>query len=99
MIRSYETDKEACISYHHTDTCVNIADIFTCAIMMSSTCQGEDDGMKRMLDMASMELTGLDRQEFLYAIRASEGRTIASETIGIAMPMLVDITNAEFAAS
>ena len=40
-----------------------------------------------------------DRQEFLYAIRASEGRTIASETIGIAMPMLVDITNAEFAAS
>ena len=55
--------------------------------------------MKRMLDMASEELTGLDRQEFLYAIRASEGRTIASETIGIAMPMLVDITNAEFAAS
>lgn len=99
MIRSYETDKEACISYHHTDTCVNIADIITCAIMMSSTCQGEDDGMKRMLDMAPMELTGLDRQEFLYAIRASEGRTIASETIGIAMPMLVDITNAEFAAS
>ena len=55
--------------------------------------------MKRMLDMGAEELTRLTKEELLYAIRASEGRTIASETIGIAMPMLVDITNAEFAAS
>ena len=43
-------------------------------------------------------MTNLDKKEFLYSIASSEGRVIAAETIGIAMPMLVDITNAEFVA-
>ena len=55
--------------------------------------------MKRMLDLQPSELTKLTKQELLYAFQAAEGRSLAAETIGIAMPMLVDITNAEFAAS
>lgn len=48
--------------------------------------------------MTPKEMTNLDKKEFLYSIASSEGRVIAAETIGIAMPMLVDITNAEFVA-
>lgn len=55
--------------------------------------------MKRMLDLAPSELTGLARHEFLYAVRSAEGRTLACETIVPAMPMLVDISNAELAAA
>ena len=55
--------------------------------------------MKRMLDMTPRELTNLNKEEFLYAIASSEGRVMVSETIGIAMPMLVDITNAELASA
>lgn len=55
--------------------------------------------MKRMLDLQPSELAKLTKQELLYAFQAAEGRSLAAETIGIAMPMLVDITNAEFAAS
>ena len=41
----------------------------------------------------------MSRDELLAAIAGSEGRTIACETIGAIMPMLGDITNAEFAAA
>ena len=55
--------------------------------------------MKRILDCHSSDFIHMSRQEMLDAIAASEGRTIACETIGAIMPMLGDITNAEFAAS
>ena len=55
--------------------------------------------MKRILDCQSSDFRNMTRQELLDAIAGSEGRTIACETIGAIMPMLGDITNAEFAAA
>ena len=55
--------------------------------------------MKRILDCKSSDFGKMTRQELLAAIAGSEGRTIACETIGSIMPMLGDITNAEFAAA
>ena len=52
--------------------------------------------MKRILDCQSSDFLNISRDELLSAIAASEGRTIACETIGSIMPMLGDITNAEF---
>ncbi len=54
---------------------------------------------KRILNMTPAELTNLTKQDFLSAVAGSEGRVLASETIGITMPILTDVTNAEFAAS
>jgi len=55
--------------------------------------------MKRILDCRSSDFMNMSRQELLDAIAGSEGRTIACETIGSIMPMLGDVTNAEFAAA
>ena len=55
--------------------------------------------MKRILDCQSSDFANMSRKELLDAIAGSEGRTIACETIGAIMPMLGDITNAEFAAA
>ena len=55
--------------------------------------------MKRILDCQSSDFAKMSRDELLAAIAGSEGRTIACETIGAIMPMLGDITNAEFAAA
>ena len=55
--------------------------------------------MKRILDCQSSDFRTMNKQELLSSIAASEGRTVACETIGAIMPMLGDITNAEFAAA
>ena len=55
--------------------------------------------MKRILDCQSSDFAAMSRDDLLAAIAGSEGRTIACETIGAIMPMLGDITNAEFAAA
>lgn len=55
--------------------------------------------MKRILDCQGSDFQNMTRQELLSAIAGAEGRTIACETIGSIMPMLGDITNAEFAAA
>lgn len=55
--------------------------------------------MKRILDCHASDFKNMGKEELLFAIAAGEGRTIACETIGCIMPMLGDITNAEFAAS
>ena len=55
--------------------------------------------MKRILDCHASDFHKMSRQELLDSIAGSEGRTIACETIGAIMPMLGDITNAEFAAA
>ena len=55
--------------------------------------------MKRILDCHASDFLNMTKEELLYAIAAGEGRTIACETIGSIIPMLGDITNAEFAAS
>lgn len=54
---------------------------------------------KRILNMAPTELTNLTKKELIEAVAGSEGRVLASETIGITVPLLGDVTNAEFAAS
>ena len=55
--------------------------------------------MKRILDCHASDFQYMGRRELLDAIAGAEGRTIACETIGSIMPMLGDISNAEFAAA
>lgn len=54
---------------------------------------------KRMLDATASELAGYKREELLESIVKSEGRIMAAECIGLTMPILSDVTNAEFAAA
>ncbi|MGK9175350.1 haloacid dehalogenase-like hydrolase [Yokenella regensburgei] len=54
---------------------------------------------KRLLDCCASELVQLDKHGLIYAIRASEGRVVMSETIAITQPLLPGVTNAEVAAS
>ena len=55
--------------------------------------------MKRILDCQASDFENMTKAELLAAIAGAEGRTIACETIGAIMPMLGDITNAEFVAA
>lgn len=55
--------------------------------------------VKRLLDCTPSELAAYGKPELLSAIAGSEGRVLACETIGITQPLLVDVTNAEYAAS
>ena len=55
--------------------------------------------MKRILDCQASDFRNMSPKDLLQAIAESEGRTIACETLGAIMPMLGDITNAEFAAA
>lgn len=52
--------------------------------------------MKRILDCHASDFKKMTAKELIESIAASEGRVIACETIGSYMPMLGDITNAEF---
>ncbi|MGL4858847.1 MAG: haloacid dehalogenase-like hydrolase [Enterobacteriaceae bacterium] len=54
---------------------------------------------KRLLDCGASDFISMDKRGLLYAIRASEGRVMVSETIAITQPLLNSVTNAEFAAS
>lgn len=55
--------------------------------------------MKRLLSCQASELLAMNGQELKAAIAASEGRTIITETVAMAGPMLGNITNAELAAA
>lgn len=54
---------------------------------------------KRMLDCTAADLRSFTKEDYLSSIAGSEGRVLACECIGITMPMLADVTNAEFAAA
>ena len=54
---------------------------------------------KRMLDCVSSDFKNFTKEDYLSSIAGSEGRIMACECIGITMPILSDVTNAEFAAS
>lgn len=54
---------------------------------------------KRMLDCVASDLASFTKADFLSSIAGSEGRVLASECIGLTMPLLGDITNAEFVAA
>lgn len=55
--------------------------------------------VKRMLDCVTSDFEKFTKEDWLASIGESEGRVIACESIGTVMPMLVDITNAEFTAA
>lgn len=55
--------------------------------------------MKRYLDCNASDLANISKQDLLHAIHASEGRVLVSETIGATQPVLITVSNAEFAAS
>lgn len=55
--------------------------------------------MKRILNCFASDFEVMTPRDLLTAIAASEGRTLACESIGTLMPMLGDVTNAEFCAS
>ncbi len=54
---------------------------------------------KRYLDCTASDLGHFTKSDFLASIAGSEGRTIICECIGITMPLLGDVTNAELVAS
>ena len=54
---------------------------------------------KRILDCTASDFSRFTKADLLEAIRKSEGRTLACETIGAVMPILNNVTNAEFAAA
>ena len=45
---------------------------------------------KRILNMTAEEMTHATKSELIEAIAGSEGRVLASETIGITIPLLTD---------
>ena len=55
--------------------------------------------VKRYIDRSARELAVYQKKELLQSIADSEGRVLATETIGTVTPMLVNITNAEFVTS
>ena len=55
--------------------------------------------MKRFLDCTASDFDAMTKDELIQAIQASEGRILVCETIGAIMPMLGDVTNAEFVAA
>lgn len=55
--------------------------------------------VKRLLDAAASELASYKKEELLESIVKSEGRVIAAECIGLTMPLLTDVTNAEFVSA
>lgn len=55
--------------------------------------------MKRFLDCTASDFEKMTKDELLQSIASSEGRILVCETIGAIMPMLGDVTNAEFVAA
>lgn len=55
--------------------------------------------VKRLLDCTPSELSRYNKKELLASIAGCEGRVLACETIGLTPPLLVNVTNAEYAAS
>jgi len=54
---------------------------------------------KRMLDCVASDFTEFTKTDYLSSIEGSEGRVIICECIGLTMPMLGDVTNAELVSS
>ena len=54
---------------------------------------------KRLLDCVTSVFVTFKKEDWLSSISGSEGRVISCESIGTVLPMLGNITNAEFTAS
>ena len=55
--------------------------------------------IKRILDLNSSDLLNMSKEDKLLSIKSAEGRTISSEVIVVAPPLLWDVSNAELASS
>lgn len=55
--------------------------------------------VKRMLDATATDFLHFTKEDLIASIAGSEGRVLCSECIGVTMPLLADVTNAELAAS
>ncbi|MBR6234056.1 MAG: haloacid dehalogenase-like hydrolase [Erysipelotrichaceae bacterium] len=53
----------------------------------------------RLISMEASKIRELNAKQILEAIRLSEGRVMAAETVGAVQPLLYDISNAELAAA
>ena len=49
--------------------------------------------IKRMLDISASDLKDMSKNDKLKSIKIAEGRTISSEVITVAPPLLTDISN------
>lgn len=54
---------------------------------------------ERLISMEASKIRELNAKQILEAIRLSEGRVMAAETVGAVQPLLYDISNAELAAA
>lgn len=55
--------------------------------------------VKRILDLSSSDVKVMNKESILKSIIAAEWRTIVSEVISTVQPILLDVSNAELAAS
>jgi len=53
----------------------------------------------RLISMEASKIRELNAKQILEAIRLSEGRVMAAETVGAVQPLLYDVSNAELAAA
>jgi hypothetical protein len=61
---------------------------------------GEENIMvKRILDLSFSDIKNMKKEEKLLSIKTGEGRTIVSEIISIAPPLLLDVSNVELASA
>lgn len=59
----------------------------------------EKSMQKRLLNCTASEMKDMTAKQLLEAISGSEGRILAAESIGVTMPLLEDVTNAEVVAA
>src|SRR5699024_706891 len=55
--------------------------------------------VKRILDLSSSDIKNMNKKEKLLSIKSGEGRTVVSEVISIAPPLLWDVSNVELASA
>lgn len=55
--------------------------------------------VKRILDLNSSDINKMNKADKLISIKSGEGRTLVSEIISVATPLLWDVSNVELAAA
>ncbi|CCQ95861.1 conserved hypothetical protein [[Clostridium] ultunense Esp] len=55
--------------------------------------------VKRILDLDASDIRSMNKEEKLLSIKAGEGRTVISEIICVAPPLLWDVSNVELASA
>ena len=109
--RTSNETRTICCEYEQEDDGSVTMTEFDCNPEKSQQCsvhhlgRGKEQGekgvtmAKRMLDCVTSDFVTFKKEDWLSSISGSEGRVIACESIGTVLPMLGNITNAEFTAS